>query len=212
VASFALVLDTTAPTVSWGAVGGATAGELLRLAYSADEPIAGAELILADGRVFALTVAAGELRVMLPADTPQGTASVRVRDDVGNERTYPALVALQGAIVVPPPAPTPVPRTGGPPRRAARQRSRVIRHTSRVVARSACAVRARARHRTTVVAVARTAADCSVQCLTRITPTTTSRLQSVLSPGRRHALIGAGVELAVRRRDGPDQELLLLLL
>jgi hypothetical protein len=137
-ASFTLVLDTTAPSVAWGAVGGAVAGELLQLAYVTDEPIDSADLTLADGRVLALTIGAA-LSVLLPADTPQGAATVRVRDDVGNERVYPALVMLQGAIVVTPP----VPSRGAPPRRRVERRARRIVQTTRMRARTACMVRAR---------------------------------------------------------------------
>jgi hypothetical protein len=98
-----IVLDTTAPSVTWGAVGGTTAGELLQLEYVSDEAIATADVVLRDGRVVALSVGETVLSALLPPDTPEGAASVRVRDDVGNERVYPALLVLAGTPFVPPP-------------------------------------------------------------------------------------------------------------
>jgi hypothetical protein len=206
-ASFELVLDSTAPAVAWGAVAGAVAGELLQLAYVADEPIDSADLTLADGRVLVLAVGAA-LTVMLPADTPQGAATVRVRDDVGNERVYPALVLLQGAIVVPPQPPS----LGAPPRRRARRRARVIVQTTRLRTRTACTVHARvmSHSRFAHATHARVLAREPMSSSPSISSQTTFRLQSVLSPGGTRAR--AGVEHAIRRRDGPDHELLLLLL
>jgi hypothetical protein len=204
--SFQLVLDTTAPSVSWGAAGGTTAGELLQIAYSADEPIDSADLTLADGRVLMFTIGAAVLSVNLPADTPAGPADVRVRDDVGNERVYAALIVLQGAIV-PVPVPTPVARTLAPPPRT--RRARLIVHVSRARVRSSCMVRARAHNtsrarvdrRSSIAARARRAGGARTA--------TTFRLQSVASSRRR---LQGELAMAVRRRDGPDQELLVLLL
>lgn len=210
-ASFALVLDTTAPSVAWGAVGGAVAGELLQLAYVTDEPIDSADLTLADGRVLALTIGAA-LSVLLPADTPQGAATVRVRDDVGNERVYPALVMLQGAIVVTPPAPS----RGAPPRRRVERRARRIVQTTRMRARTACMVRARTTSYSRLAAssarwvLARTPRGADPQGgVMHVSSGSTFRLQSAVSAGGRQKF-DAGVEHAVRRRDGPDVELLLL--
>lgn len=211
-ASFALVLDTTAPSVAWGAVGGAVAGELLQLAYVTNEPIDSADLTLADGRVLALTIGAA-LSVLLPADTPQGAATVRVRDDVGNERVYPALVMLQGTIVMPPPAPS----RGAPPRRRRlERRARTIVQTTRMRARTACSVHARTTSHSRLAAssarwvLARTPRGADPRRgVIRVSSAPTSRLQSAVSAGGRQKF-DAGVEHAVRRRDGPDVELLLL--
>lgn len=206
-ASFQLVLDTTAPSVSWGAAGGTTAGELLQIAYSADEPIDSADLTLADGRVLAFTIGAAVLSVNLPADTPAGPADVRVRDDVGNERVYAALIVLQGAIVPTPPAPTPVARTLAPPPRI--RRARLIVHVSRARVRSSCTVRARSHN----ASRARVDRGSSIAARARraggARTATTFRLQSVASSRRR---LQGELAMAVRRRDGPDQELLVLLL
>lgn len=200
-----LVLDTTAPSVSWGAVGGTTAGELLQLAYSADEPIAFADLTLADGRVLVFTIGAAVLSVNLPADTPAGPADVRVVDDVGNERVYVALIVLQGAIV-PVPTPTPLPRTLAPPLRI--RRPRLIRHISRVQVRSSCTVRARTRNASRTRVDRRSSIAGRARRAGGARAATTSGLQSVVSSNRQQ--LRAELELAVRRRDGPDQELLLL--
>lgn len=108
-ASVALVLDTTAPTVAWGGITGATAGELLRVGFTLDEPgVTSATLTLADARVLALAVGP-PLELLLPPDTPAGLATLRayVEDDVGNTGTYTRTILLQGTVVVPDPG-TPV--------------------------------------------------------------------------------------------------------
>src|SRR4051794_27230621 len=63
--------------LTWGAVGGTTAGELLQVAYSVTHPaVTGATLVLADGRRLAMTVYPDRLELLLPEDTPDGPATV----------------------------------------------------------------------------------------------------------------------------------------
>jgi hypothetical protein len=107
-ATFDLTLDTRAPVVTWGAVGGATAGELLEVLYTTDEPLAFAKLWLPDGRKLDMTIEADRLSVLLPADTPNGVSWIHASDDVLNEAPRQA-VNIAGVIIVPPPEPPQVP-------------------------------------------------------------------------------------------------------
>lgn len=201
-----ILLDTTAPTVTWGAQTGTTAGELLQLAYTSDEPIAAAQLTTFDGTVLALTVGDAILSVLLPANTAAGAASVLVADAAGNERNYPALVVLQGVVV-------PVPRRpgGGPPRRRpARRRSRTIINEVTIVARSSTIVTARVQSIPSELAIHRASVITATQTIaTTSTARSSSRLRSAVAPTR--VQLQASEEHAVQRRDGPDFEELLLL-
>jgi hypothetical protein len=125
------LVDTEAPNVVFGPATGTTAGEFFQIQYTSDEPLAGAELILADGRSLTLAVRPGTLEVLLPPDTADGWAAIKVWDAAGNERTYPAVVFLTGLPVVPPVGPIPA---GGRPRRARPEpQRRLIRRRSRVL-------------------------------------------------------------------------------
>jgi hypothetical protein len=104
-----VVLDTTAPVVTWGDPTGAVLGEELHVPYVSDEDLAYAELRLTDGRVLVMAITPTELVVQLPDDTPEGLAVIGVTDDVGNEAQHQ--VAVSGIIVVEPPY---VPPTGLP--------------------------------------------------------------------------------------------------
>jgi hypothetical protein len=204
-----ITLDTTAPTVTWGAQTGTTAGELLQLSYISDEPIAAAQLQLAGGRVLQLQVDPSILSVGLPFDVTDGPASVRVVDDVGNARTYPAIVVIHGTIVVVP-EPTALPRAGAPPRRVDRPRSRVIRRHVALEASTTSRVRARARRHITWPASTSSASRAHRARDVAVSHSLIPRLQSRQTT--RAAPTPARLELAVRRRDGPDLEDLLLLL
>ena len=88
--AFRLVLDTRAPRVAWGAVAGTSAGELLRVAYTVDEPeLTAATLRLPDGRELVASVLADRIELYLPPDTPSGAATLvaHVVDDLGNQAT-----------------------------------------------------------------------------------------------------------------------------
>lgn len=105
-----LELDTHAPVVTWGAVGGATAGELLQVGYTLNEPaLVSATIQLADGRSLALTDTGLTLEALLPPDTPNGNATIRavVRDEVLNQATRALVVHLTGVIVTPEPTTAP---------------------------------------------------------------------------------------------------------
>lgn len=96
--AFTLTLDTTAPSVTVGAVGGAAAGSHLQIAYTTDETLARAEFQLADARKLELTLSPALLEVDLPVDAPAGTGVLRWFDDVGNAGTAP--IAMTGVTVV----------------------------------------------------------------------------------------------------------------
>jgi hypothetical protein len=101
-----IVLDTTAPIVTWGQPVDANASETMTVPYLVNEPgIETAEIELLDGRVLAMAVGAGVLTVTLPDDAPEGLATVRayVVDDVGNRAVRELPVAVSGVIVTQPP-------------------------------------------------------------------------------------------------------------
>jgi hypothetical protein len=158
-----ITLDTHAPEVTWGTPVGTTAGELLQVAYTLDEPeLLDATLTLIDGRVLVLSVYADRLELVLPADASDGPATVRarVRDDVANEAIRELVVVITGVPYVPPQTPPTPARPGWPvPRRPREQREHVVQVRSRVRARSSARVGAtrRSRERLVVVGHARLA-------------------------------------------------------
>jgi hypothetical protein len=149
-------LDTTAPQVTWGPLGGATAGELLQQAYVSDEPIDRALLRLADGRELEMAVLADRLEVLLPADTPTGPGRISFYDELLNGGEY--VIALAGAVTA---VQHPPPRAGPPAGRGqvgtvtVRTRGQVgtvtaraavgVEATKAVTAVASCAGRVRAR-------------------------------------------------------------------
>lgn len=206
-ATVTLTLDTAGPEVTWGAQTGTTAGELLQLAYAADETIAGAELV-AGGQSYQMVVGSSILSVQLPFDVADGPADVVVVDDVGNHRAYLALVTLHGTVVVVP-APVQVAR-GGLPRPQRPRRGRRIQTHVTVLARTECRVRADVAHHVGY------AGSCTASVRARLerrpTPTPETailRLQSRLR-GRGDELT-CDVAVAIHRRDGPDLEEMILL-
>lgn len=143
---FTLQLDTRAPVVTWGATSGTTAGELLIVGYTLDEPaLISATIQLADGRTLPLTDTGLTLETLLPPDTPDGNATIRalVRDDVLNEATRTLVIQLTGTIVVVPDAPAPTP---GFPARTPRPRRRRVAPTV-VTTRSRARAVVTTRHR-----------------------------------------------------------------
>lgn len=107
-------LDTTPPVVTWGPVSGTDATEDFTVLYALNEPaLASADLRLPDGRVLPMQVQPDRLIVTLPADTPDGLATVEahVLDDVGNSATRTLVVVVTGVASVRPLAP----RVGGMP-------------------------------------------------------------------------------------------------
>jgi hypothetical protein len=212
-ATFDLTLDTRAPVVTWGAVGGATAGELLEVLYTTDEPLAFAKLWLPDGRKLDMTIEADRLSVLLPADTPNGVSWIHASDDVLNEAPRQA-VNIAGVIIVPPPEPPQVP---GPPQRARpsihpdRVETRTRRSRSRGVARSRASTSRSPRR-------ARTGAISTSRSMILRSRTMKSRPGEVRSAARTsvtlsHGTHGWGSSSAVtHRRDGPGEEEAMLLL
>lgn len=210
-ASFDLTLDTRAPVVTWGAVGGATAGELLDVRYTSDEPLATAKLELPDSRVLDMAIAADRLTVLLPPDTPDGVAWITVADDVLNEAPRQP-INIAGSIVVPPdraPAVGPGPRRGFHPDRV---ETRVIRTRSRGIARS----RART-SRTTNVRSRGVIDSSSMIHRSRISTSTTTaevrstaRVSSTISNGG--VMVQRTTTAVVRRREGPGEEEALFIL
>lgn len=210
-ASFNLTLDTHAPVVTWGGVGGTNAGELLQVGYQLDEPaLISAELVLSDGRRLAMADTGLTLELNLPADTPDGWATIRalVRDDVLNEATRTLAVRLTGTIVQPQPEPS----VGGlptPPRPTRRRRRRTVTSRSTVRPRGATAVTTYAAKRATAIASSSTATAAAGHSQSAIrviwgvvhhtTPAPTSRVQSRVTTAE-----------TIERRDGPSIEALLL--
>jgi hypothetical protein len=209
---FTLELDTTAPVVTWGAVGGTTAGELLQVAYTLDDPeLLEATLRLVDGREVAMDVLGDRLELLLPADAYNGPATVRalVRDDVGNQATRELVVAITGVPYTPPEPPTPPPAPGGGGRpRPARERSRRrVQSRSRLRTRSAAVATVRRRSHA-VTAVDSSAAIAGAR-----------RGRTVVAVASRNAVrhersvstaVAASSTAIVRRRDGEEFEALLL--
>lgn len=102
--SFTLSLDTTAPAIEWGAVAGTSAGQLLQVAYTIDEPgILTAELELPDGRELPVAIHDARLEVLLPPDAGGGFATLRVDviDDLGNAATVEHMILLSGVFTTP---------------------------------------------------------------------------------------------------------------
>lgn len=207
---FRLTLDTHAPQITWGAAAGTTAGELLRLPYTLDEPgIVSATLRLPDGRSLALTDTGTELQVLLPADTAAGnaTASVLVRDEVLNAATRTHVVTLQGVIVIPPPAPDQVPRpAGGLPRRRRPPATRTVTTTARLAARGRARVDAHAaRYPATAIPTSRSRVLGAGSTTSSVHAGARSRVIS-RPPVSRDSTRRLGTRARVIRRDGPSLE------
>jgi hypothetical protein len=158
--AFRLRLDTHAPQLTWGAIAGTHAGELLRVAYSLDEPrVDSATLRLPDGRQVAMLVRADRLEALVPYDAPTGRARITARllDDVGNQATAELALDVAGG-VGPAPAPTALPRVQPSPGRSrpeAPTPEREVRVRTRAVASSSSRVTARREGRTTVTGSSR---------------------------------------------------------
>ena len=206
---FQLVLDTTPPQVEWGPPPRAVAGTVLRLSYTSDEPIAVAELHLADGRYLPMAVGALELSVLLPPDAADGPAGVRVADDVGNSIEYPAVAQIAGVIV------EPEPTAGGLPSRA-RRRPRPQRRTVRgaaAIASSTSSARIRA-HTVTEPTVARSRSAARVRSSLASSSTAAARSRAVITARLQSAgtaAIAGDGGARVRRGDGQSIEALALL-
>jgi hypothetical protein len=205
--------DREAPNVTFGASSGTTAGEFFQIEYTSDEPLASAQLILADGRVLELTVGTGVLSVLLPPDTPEGWASIRVADAAGNSRTYPAVVQLHGAVV--PPVPVRPPSYPSLPRRVVRPRRRLVTVRSSIVVASSSRLRAR-EHVTGLVAL-----RSSTRVRRGPAPIRRARVVGRLRVvGATHlhvhqavpSIVVMDTTVSVHRRDGPRLEEALLLL
>jgi hypothetical protein len=208
-----ITLDTHAPEVTWGTPVGTTAGELLQVAYTLDEPeLLDATLTLIDGRVLVLSVYADRLELVLPADASDGPATVRarVRDDVGNEAIRELVIVITGVPYVPPQTPPTPARPGWPqPRRRREQREHVVQVRSRVRARSSARVGAtrRSRERLVVVGHARLAGP------RRATAVVIVRSRALLEQERvAVSALRASSRATIHRRGGDDDALLLDLL
>jgi hypothetical protein len=211
-ASFDLTLDTRAPVVTWGAVGGATAGEMLTVLYSSDEPLGVARLWLPDGRRLDMTIEPDRLTLLLPADAPDGVSWIHAYDDVMNEAPRQA-VNISGVIVVPPPEP---PVTPGPPQRGQpslhpvqtpqtrRSRSRGVARSRSSTTRAPRRVRSRSAIRDSHIAIRTLHAARSRAEIETAARTTRSRDLRARATGASSAI--------TRRREGPGEEDVLALL
>jgi hypothetical protein len=213
-ASFDLTLDTRAPVVTWGAVGGATAGEMLTVLYSSDEPLDVARLWLPDGRRLDMTIEPDRLTLLLPADTPDGVSWIHAYDDVMNEAPRQA-VNISGVIVVPPPEP---PVTPGPPQRGQpsfhpdRVETRTRRSRSRGVARSrSSTTRAPRRVRSRSMINDSRSMIYRSRDLARSRATVVSSARSARYSDLHTRALGSSSAIT-RRREGPGEEDALALL
>lgn len=200
--------DTEAPHVEFGEATGTTAGEFLRIPYTSDEPLAAAELWLADDRHLELTVGLDELTVLLPPDAPAGAAGVWVADAAGNARLYPGVVVLQGIAPPPPPAPRPVPGRPWPaPRSRVRRR---IRTRSRVEVRDRTSHRARAHYLSIAIARSRSFGGASSRPTpSRVEARSSDQIRGQTISDLSIAAVTSDTEL--RRRDSAEAEAALLL-
>lgn len=186
----------------WGAVTGTTAGELLRVQYTGPTP-ASATITLADGHQLDMAIAAGEMSVLLPVDTPDGLATITTSDGATLE------LLLHGTVVVPPERPSlPSRPRRETPRRTVRSRSRLtLRSSTRVEARSHAA--ARLYRSSTRVRRGAPPPDRAVRVRSPWSTSSTARVSTTRMVGSRVALASSS---RVGRRDGRDVEEALLLL
>lgn len=214
-ASFNLTLDTHAPLVTWGAVSGTTAGELLQVGYQLDEPeLVSAELVLRDGRHLTMTDTGLTLEVALPPDTPNGNATIvaHVRDEVLNEADRQVVVALVGTVVIP--EPESEPQTPGWPVRPRRPQptpaqTKTVRSRTRLRPSAATRIGTYSPQPTTAIASSSTrtgaaAASRAGWHLEARARTTSSAKVS------RDSTLELSSRATVGRRDGPSIEALLL--
>jgi hypothetical protein len=200
----AIAVVRVAFEVTFGEATGTTAGELLRLPYTSTEPLAAAQLILPDGRHLELTVGDGVLSVLLPPDTPYGWAAVHVVSELGSERTYPAVVLLQGFPVVVPEQPP-----AGLPRRRVPARRRLVSTRSRLVTTGSTVLLARRRDHATAVVASRSSLRAGLFTHTRTRPHATTSLRGELVA---HAPLPWRARTAVtRERGSPSLETLIAL-
>lgn len=214
--TFQLRLDTHAPSVVWGGSSGTTAGELLKVQYVSDEPLASAVLVLADARRLALTVLPDHVEVLLPPDAPDGPASIEVADNVANTRIYAAVVQISGTAL--PPPPVVVPASPGFPgsRRGTRtsptpsRETRVWTSTTGISSTSSVAFTATSEVTSAVsTTTASSSSTRTISAPSQVGTAVSSALRADVTSdsGRRLER-----EAVVRRRDSPDTEALLLLL
>jgi hypothetical protein len=215
VLTFEIVVDLTAPQVTWGTVAGTNAGELLQAAYMLDEPEAvGAELVLADGRHLAMTVLAGRVEVLLPPDTPDGEAIIKLgtRDDVDNVAVFQRAVQLH-SVMVPidtgGPTSTGAPTPTGGPGPAPTPPPQVKTAVSRAILASSYLWSAVLPSRATASASSRWDVDAALIARARSITRSRGETAAVLSVQTARSVVRE--ELAsVQRRDGPDLEMWLM--
>jgi hypothetical protein len=210
---FQLTLDTRAPLVEWGAVAGTTAGELLRVAYVADEPgVDSAVLSLPDGRALEMAVLADRLEVALPPDTPAGTATVTALaiDDVDNAALYTLDIAVTGALVAPEAPPRTFPAAPAPlrprPRKFITSRSRLRGSCPAQVQRAAATVRT-----TTAGTGSSASTTARATASSSLAASSSARTLAVVTARDSTAAAAELSNVSVRRRDGPGLEEALLL-
>jgi hypothetical protein len=158
-----------------------------------------------------MSVHADRLELLLPADAPEGPGRVRarVRDDVGNEAARELVVAIVGVPYVPPEPPPTLVRPGWPAPRRRRPRERVVRGRSRVRARSRVRVAPARRVRTRLMATSHARLVAGPPPNTAVV---LLRSRDRLAIGRAAASgeLRVRSRATVRRRDGGDDEALLL--
>lgn len=208
---FLLELDTTAPELTFGTVAGAEAGQLLQVAYTVDEPEAiSAKLVPASGPHVTLTVYPDRVEGYLDPGITGGVGEVRIttRDDVLNEAVWTLAVDITSVISAPPSTPA---RRGpgitptGPGRSTTirRRRSHVRIHATSSTRLSRDPVRSRSQ--------IEARGGSYLQAKTRSTSGVAAAGSSSLQTHRKvKTEVSALAGTDVRRREGPDEEALLL--
>lgn len=201
-----LTLDTTAPEVTFGAVGGAEAGSLLQVAYELDTPsITAATITLPnDAQVYPVVVLADRLEFQLPVGTEDGLAVLRVYtlDDVGNEAVWTLPVQVGEATA----QPEPVPSRGGLPQAAQREPPRIIELRTRVRIRSWSSVRGAAIARSTAALSSRTLTGTAVRATVPLPVKVSYSSRAITAGGAGTGAMGAATAVIERRNEGPGYE------
>jgi hypothetical protein len=193
--------------LTWGAVTGTTAGELLRVAYTLSAPATvEATLTLADGRT--LPMSGEPLEALLPADTPAGNATVTALVDGA---TYTLTVALTGTVMVPEPRP-PSRRAPSlpPPRREPHRVTRRVVVPIAVRTTSRTRVRVRGASSGADVALHRGTVEISLRTFTSWSSRSSSSTRSTVAS--RSAIPVPDATLRSSRRDGQSVEAIIALL
>lgn len=203
-----VTLDTTAPSVTFGASSGAFAGGFLQLAYTTDEPVARAIMAIGS-RQLIMSVLADRLTADVPIDWPAGFVSITVEDDLANDRRYDHVVEIDSEAVATPqaaPAYAAVGLGSTVPHRVEPLFWEVV---VRVTERVATTTRVTARSRHDARSATATRGVLAAQLHLDLATTVDAR-NAVAASTQTAVAVTSRVTARVRHRDGPEIEALLL--